>query len=154
MRAAVLVAASAAPRADTAHACACTASEHNPEGWFAGADAAFQGTAVRIEPRKHRSFTTFRVERVWKGPPRLTVEITGNGGTVVSSCDYPFNDGRSYVVFASYEDARLFGFYGELGTGDCAGNAPARERAGELGPSVPMEVVRAAFAAFGFGGSR
>ncbi len=66
------------------------------------AAAVFSGKVIGVDPMS----VTFLVDNVWKGPvTRLFVMSTGaiangDGTMTISSCDYPFRDGASFVVFA------------------------------------------------------
>jgi hypothetical protein len=67
-----------------------------------GAAAVFSGKVIGADPMS----VTFLVDNVWKGPvTRVFMMSTGaidngDGTLTVSSCDFSFHEGRSYVVFA------------------------------------------------------
>jgi hypothetical protein len=66
------------------------------------AAAVFSGRAIGADPMS----VTFLVDNVWKGrATRVFMMSTGavdngDGTLTVSSCDFSFHEGRSYVVFA------------------------------------------------------
>jgi hypothetical protein len=67
-----------------------------------GAAAVFSGKVIGADPMS----VTFLVDHVWKGSvTRVFMMSTGaidngDGTLTVSSCDFSFHEGRSYVVFA------------------------------------------------------
>ena len=102
-------------------------------------DAVFAGEVVDIdEPLPVTSSVdpvtvTFRVSEVWKGAERETLDLK----TAVSdaSCGYPFDEGESYLVFASEAETRNVG---GLEVALC-------------GSTAPVSKAGAAFAALGPG---
>lgn len=68
----------------------------------------FEGTVERIEtelrelgeglPPYHWDVAVFRARRFWKGEPRPIVPL---GGVRENTCNYRFDAGEAYVVFAS-----------------------------------------------------
>ena len=93
-----------------AHACSCAmppgSQKERAERALSDSDAVFSGEVVRIDRPSgpmHSSgdpeTDTFRVLESWKGPGSGTLEVK----TPVSdaSCDYPFEEGREYLVYAS-----------------------------------------------------
>lgn len=110
------------PYAGTAYACSCASVSGVEEGLRA-ADAVFSGEMVRggIEDPDPEDGVMlggieFQVIESWKGVSGESAVVYGQdtayygeleeGDTVVvSSCAYPFEEGRSYLIYASrYED--------------------------------------------------
>ena len=96
--------------AEAARGCVCNFTPVNSpaEAWaahvkdFDGATAVFSGEVVELDTFKVK----FRVEKIWKG--EAADEITmltgaidnGDGTATTSSCDYDFNKGEKYLVYA------------------------------------------------------
>jgi hypothetical protein len=94
-----------------ANACMCAASPEakttaqitaEVRAAVQGAAAVFSGKVIGVDALS----VTFVVDSVWKGSvTRLFVMSTGavanaDGTMTISSCDFSFREGRSYVVFA------------------------------------------------------
>lgn len=110
------------PYAGTAHACSCAGSQSVEEGLRA-ADAVFSGEMIRggiEDPDPEDDIMLggieFRVIESWKGVSGESAVVYGQDTAyygeleeedmvVVSSCAYPFEEGRNYLIYASrYED--------------------------------------------------
>ena len=107
-------------------------------------DAVFAGEAVDIDkPQPVTSSiapmkVTFQVSETWKGAERETLDVQ----TAVSdaSCGYPFDEGESYLVFAS---KGIFCEEGELEVGLCGSTKPlsgAETELAALGPGAASSV--------------
>ena len=95
---------------DCAYACSCASpAGSSPKELarreFSGSDAVFAGEVTDIDkPRLITSSldpmtVTFRVSEAWKGTERGTVNV--ETAIEEASCGYPFNEGESYLVYAS-----------------------------------------------------
>ena len=131
--------------ADAAGACVCFFSDEPKSdsqvrqelaAAFGKAAAVFSG---RVE-QTTRLMITFTVDAVWKGDiPRRFVMSSGatanaDGTTTISSCDFPFEEGKSYVVFADGAASR-----DALRAGQCTFT-------GEAAPTSPMSAYLDAIA--------
>lgn len=105
----------------SANVMACEKTELAPVEAFNAADVIFRGNVENLQylddPKttiiEPRIIVTFKISRVWKGPPEksLTIHTTYNKST----CNgYAFISGREYLVYASFNRradnflARLF----------------------------------------------
>lgn len=159
-------------QAGEAFACSC-AGEESTEEAFQRADAVFSGEMVRggIEDPDPEDDTMiggiqFRVLDAWKGVPGESVVLYGQEAAyygkleegemvVASSCAYTFEEGESYLVYASRQEDGLQ-------TGLCDRTMPLTEAERDLdvlgppadrltetgGPPLPFAGVLAAVAAF------
>jgi hypothetical protein len=104
--------------------CSCAGPRDSPSA-LASADAVFtarvlsvRDTAVGRETERgpwQMRRVTLRVDRVWKGvESRTVVVITGMGG---GDCGFPFQRGKSYLVYAHGAGD------GSLGAGICGRTA-------------------------------
>ena len=93
-------------------AAACSCMEPGPPAQeLENADAVFSGKVVKVEPftegfQKLR--VTFELDRVWKGlaeGDRVTLTTAADSAT----CGYPFEKGKSYLVYAYGEEGELTG---------------------------------------------
>lgn len=90
-----------------AMACDC-ATLPTPAEELEGSSVVFEGRAARVEetpvnlseelPPFHDQYTTFHARRFWKGEPRQIVEMVG---MVENTCNYYFQAGIDYLVFAT-----------------------------------------------------
>ena len=101
---------------NTALACGCpfqpdpSPEEMRAARWKAFDDAAavFSGKVIGLEENKVR----FKVEKIWKGDPvdeiKMVIQERGEGGEyVATSCDYSYDVGERYVVYAYGTPAEL-----------------------------------------------
>ena len=98
---------------------------------FRGSDAVFSGVAVRVDPDRalgplvvSRQSVRFEVRQAWKGVSTTRVRVRGMHD-YRGSDDYPFEEGRSYLVYAYGED-------GALVTNGCKGTKPLDEAGADL----------------------
>ncbi len=110
------------PYAEPAYACSCAGGESTEEA-LRRSDAVFSGEAIRggIEDPLPEDGTMvggieFRVDEAWKGVSGESAVVYGQAAVYYgkleegktyteSSCAYPFEEGESYLVYASrYED--------------------------------------------------
>ncbi len=86
---------------------ACDCETLSPPESFKAADLVFVGNVVASDPaaQVNTTFrnTTLRVEQVLKGTANDQVVITG-----MSNCDFPFQTGHSYIVYARQSDGKFF----------------------------------------------
>lgn len=82
--------------------------------WVRNSAAVFLGRVTRIEA--DRLVVQFAVSEAWKGVVTPRVEVTGAS----SDCDFPFETGREYLVFADASGGRLV-------AGLCSGTAEKQE---------------------------
>ena len=85
---------------------------------FKSAAAVFSGEVIELEQNKVK----FKVEKIWKGDSvdEITMVIQlgkYNGKSVSTSCDYYFEMGKKYLIYA-YQDN------GELSTYACSRTTP------------------------------
>lgn len=66
------------------------------------ADAAFEARAFSMRSEGQRSFYTFAVDRVWKGPIQTQVEIRTNSSG--AACGRSYQMGTRYIVYARRAD--------------------------------------------------
>ncbi len=130
---------------DCASACSCgTVAGFSPQEIareaLSGSDAVFAGEVIDIVDEQGPIMrsdapktVTFRVSEAWKGAGGETVDVQTAYSEM--SCGYPFNEGDSYLVFAS---KGIFFEEGELEVALC-------------GSTKPLSEVRAALAALGPG---
>jgi hypothetical protein len=57
--------------------------------------AVFSGEVIDLEEHDTGSVVTLQASEVWKGPQRDTFEVTTS-----IMCDYPFKEGKEYLVYA------------------------------------------------------
>jgi hypothetical protein len=93
----------AALQPTTAAACSCM--QQSQEDAAQNATAIFEGRVTRIEDPTGEPKVHFKVVRSWKGPSQeaLTVSTPNNS----AACGYGFEEGQSYLVYASETDAVL-----------------------------------------------
>lgn len=128
-----------APACETGF-CSCV-GPRNAQSARASSDAVFTGRVVSVRdtvvgagtqhgPWQER-LVTLQVDRAWKGVESSTVVVmTGMGG---GDCGFPFQPGKSYLVYANR------GHDGALGTDICGRTAPAayaRADLAALGPAT------------------
>lgn len=83
-----------------AEACECPQRAPSDKAELALADTVFSGTVLSSTPsadgaeRIHR----FEVSRLYKGTIQRVTEVVSKGG---KSCDFPFEPGKSYLVFST-----------------------------------------------------
>ncbi len=96
---------------ETASACLCfSLPDPTPEqiktqfnGELTKADVVFSGEVIQLDDFK----VAFRVEKVWKGKTLKEINMStgavdkGDGTKVISSCDYGFEMGKRYLVYAT-----------------------------------------------------
>jgi hypothetical protein len=82
---------------------ACQCIDLSPYDRFKIADLVFVGSAVAVNSGVDGT-ATLRVEHVLKGTPATQVVIASEG----NDCDYSFQTGSSYVVYARQSDGKLF----------------------------------------------
>lgn len=98
------------------------------------ADAVFTGSVVSVRDTvvgggsAHGPWSmrrvTLRVKRAWKGAEtRDVIVLTGMGG---GDCGFPFQRGKTYLVYAHRSDS------GGLGAGICGRTASLRNAAADL----------------------
>lgn len=87
--------------------------------------AVFVGKVIEINDRSEQGnrLVKFQVEQFWKGG--LSEEITIASDKSRSSCAYPFEKGKSYLIFAVTYNNNLF-------TGLCMSNREISKAAEEL----------------------
>ena len=112
-------------------ACSCVdmgmSIEETVKGQLNSASAVFEGKAIEYLDRKgtDRLYITFAVDRVWKGEvfPEFELDTdmirTQHGPVAMNSCEYPFEKGMTYVVFARKTDKGWV-------TGDCSGTTQVK----------------------------
>jgi hypothetical protein len=93
---------------DGASACSCALEGGSRaeivEGALSDSEAVFSGEAVDFEKGSSISApwptetVSFRVSEVWKGPERVTLEVST--ATQGMTCGYAFEEGREYLVYA------------------------------------------------------
>lgn len=119
-----------------AEACTCV-GPRDPKAAASNASVVFAGRVASSRIVKGRfgpdRVITFAVERVWKGErqPQLTVSTAADEGM----CGYPFEEGRTYLVFAARDER------GRLGTSLCSGSSllsRAIRDAAALGTGEPV----------------
>lgn len=93
-------------------ATACSCAFEPPASHLRNASIAFVGAAEVTRDEEAGRVTTFRVERVYKGSPAASVDVTTARDE--ASCGVPFVEGRTYAVFASSQAESLT-------TGLCSG---------------------------------
>ena len=84
-------------------------SEFRVEEAFVTSSAVFLGRVLRNEVVRSGpgstdvdTFTTFEVERTWRGPRHRSIKVAScGGGDVVCTVGIDFIPGRDYLVFAS-----------------------------------------------------
>lgn len=105
----------------TADACSCV-SPPPPAQAKESAAAVFEGRVTRIEDPDTQPKVHFQVVRSFKGPSHetLTVRTASNS----AACGYGFEEGKSYLVYASDE--------GGLTTSLCSRTQPIEHAAGDL----------------------
>lgn len=129
---------------DCAFACSCAfpasaSPQEITQQELSNSDAVFAGEVVDIVGEQGPIMrsdapetVTLRVSETWKGAGGETVDVQ----TAVSdaSCGYPFNEGDSYLVFAS---KGIFYEEGELEVGLCGSTKPLSEARAELAALGP-----------------
>ncbi len=83
--------------ATVAHACSCVMPEL--EGAIASADAIFEGRVVSFE----EGLVVMRITQEWKGVDTETLEFSAGP----SLCEYPFEVGGFYLVYAEHDGSGL-----------------------------------------------
>ena len=93
---------------DCASACSCGgggSKEEIVEWALSHPGAVFSGEVVEVDKGSQISNVTLRVDEVWKGPQRETIQVsTPSYG---AACGYPFKEGQEYLVYA-YEKEEPF----------------------------------------------
>lgn len=98
------------------HACSCKYIA--PDAALSMADAAFVGVVVAVRHEAKISLATFRIERIWKGPPSETIEV---GVDVISSCAAELQIGERHLVYAKPERGdRILGDWSGLTINQCS----------------------------------
>ncbi|WP_188189816.1 hypothetical protein [Nonomuraea sp. SYSU D8015] len=122
-----------------AHACSC--SDLTPAKAMGYADAVFTGTVAEVRARAADAFGasrpivyTFRADTVYKGAAAAEFTVATNPDS--ASCEYAFEKGARYLVFA---DSDLSGLVEKvpgvsLASSLCAGNVPVDPGSGPLEP--------------------
>ena len=112
-----------APKAALACGCPTVTSLEQHTRWsLAAAKVVFTGTVTSMTgDSANRMTTTLKVHRSWKMALPEEVVLTGGG----SSCDYHFERGGEYLIFAGEEDGRLH-------TGACSRNVKLDKAAMQL----------------------
>jgi hypothetical protein len=114
-----------------AHACSCIRPFENPTlkqevTWFQkNAKAIFTGKVTEVTqiPQSRIGVKIkIRVERYWKSPVPVEIIITNEG----TSCDYFFEVGKSYLIYASYANGS------KINTNLCSGNKELQNAAGDI----------------------
>jgi len=118
--AAALLALVALPPA-TAAACSC--APQTVEQAKHAAAAIFEGRVTRIDDPDGQPKVHFQVVRSFKGPSHESTDVhTANNS---AACGYAFEQGQSYLVYASDEDGSLF-------TGLCSRTQPIADASEDL----------------------
>ena len=100
--AAVLVAALLS--AESALACSC-APPGTPQESLASSDAVFTGTVLSLTPGQGTQEVRLRVEGTWKGAK--CGEVTGVTALDEAACGFGFQEGTSYLVYATKNQGKL-----------------------------------------------
>ena len=82
---------------------ACDCNTLSPPDSFKAADLVFVGNVISSDKSASEVNTTFRVEQVLKGTNNGQVVITGH----MSNCDYSFQTGNAYIVYARQSDGKF-----------------------------------------------
>lgn len=86
-------------------AAACSCMQQSQEDAAQNATAIFEGRVTRIEDPQGEPKVHFQVVRSFKGPSQEELVVrTGNSS---AACGYGFEQGKSYLVYASETDAVL-----------------------------------------------
>ncbi len=123
--------------ANAASACLC--AQTTPQESLQNSEAVFSGRVFDVtEPSSaqrrlgrrnedpkflNRVKVTFEVSKVWKGNNERQLVVTTY--YPMNSCDYSFQEGQEYLVYASAEDA-------QLKTGLCRGTKPLSDARADL----------------------
>jgi hypothetical protein len=91
-------------------------------------EVVFSGivTEIIVDEKAHTFEARFKVLESWKGVERETISLFG--GTECCFCEYMFEVGESYLVYAS---ARV-GYQNKLGTTICSRTKPLSQAATDL----------------------
>ena len=106
-------------------AAACSCVELSPCARFAQASAVFVGEVMDVGAQGDRQMVRIRVVQSWKG--QLGEIVTVSGGSRRSSCEFEFNPGERWLIYASESEAGLV-------THVCSGGG--RLRTGEPMPDL------------------
>jgi hypothetical protein len=90
--------------AGVAVAAGCDCTTLSPPESFKAADLVFIGSVVKSDNSSADVNSTFRVEQVLKGTNNGQVVITGQN----SDCDFSFQTGNAYIVYARQSDGKFF----------------------------------------------
>lgn len=110
-------------------ACSCpqvVSLEQNIRWQLKNDKAVFVGKLIEIKDKLYYGdrLIKFQVEQIWKGA--LSDEITVATENVTNSCAYPFEEGKSYLIFAVSSDRDI------LMTGGCLPNREVSRATEEL----------------------
>jgi len=113
----------------TASACSCM--QQTQEDAAQNAGAIFEGRVTRIDDPTGQKKVLFQVVRTFKGPSQESLTATTANSS--ASCGYEFEQGKSYLVYATQEEG------GALAVSLCSRTAPienATEDLNKLGLGV------------------
>jgi hypothetical protein len=83
---------------------ACDCKTLLPPDSFKAADLVFVGNVISSDKSESEVNSSFRVEQVLKGTNNGQVVITGHN----SDCDYSFQTGNAYIVYAHQSNGKFF----------------------------------------------
>lgn len=86
---------------DCASACSCgggSSKEEIVEWALSHPGAVFSGEVVEVDKGSQISTVTLRVNEVWKGPQRETIQVSTPSDE--AACGYSFKEGQEYLVYA------------------------------------------------------
>lgn len=82
---------------------ACDCNTLSPSESFQAADLVFVGSVVTSDKSDGYLKSTFRVEQILKGSNSNEIVIAGQ----MSDCDFAFQTGEAYIVYARQSQSRL-----------------------------------------------
>jgi len=88
-----------------AAAAACSCMQQTQEDAAQNASAIFEGRVTRIEDPSGQPKVHFQVVRSFKGPSQES--LTASTANSSAACGYGFEEGKSYLVYASQEGEAL-----------------------------------------------
>lgn len=88
-------------------ASACSCMKLTPEEGLSSSHAVFSGEVTNIDKNEATRFggleVTLRVRKVWKGALGEEVQVHTAGSS--AACGYPFEVGKTYLVYALHDEA-------------------------------------------------